>query len=155
MIIKQLSRQPCRILIFAVFILALGLSQAQAIEMVSVGRPQINMRSGPGTNHDVLWELGQGFPLMVIGRQGNWLKVRDFEDDKGWVYRRLVDRTPHLVVKVPIGNIRSAPNARAPIVGQAKYGVVLRTMERRKSWVKIKHENGLTGWMAREILWGW
>ncbi|MDZ7640698.1 MAG: SH3 domain-containing protein [Desulfurivibrio sp.] len=144
-------------LTIAVALLLLGVlaTAAQAIEMVSIDRPKVNMRNGPGTNHAIIWELGNGYPLMVIGRQGNWLKVRDFEDDEGWVYQPLVGRTPHLVVKVKTANIRSGPGTRFRVVGQAKYGVVLRTLERGSGWVKVQHEDGLTGWIARSLLWGW
>ncbi|MFH7321090.1 SH3 domain-containing protein [Desulfurivibrio sp. D14AmB] len=128
---------------------------AQAKRMVSVDRPKINMRSGPGTNHPIIWELGRGYPLMVIGTQGSWLRVRDFENDEGWVYQPLVGRKAHLVVKAKIVNIRSGPGTRYRVVGQAKYGVVLQTQERRSGWVKVKHENGLSGWVARDLLWGW
>jgi SH3-like domain-containing protein len=33
--------------------------------------------------------------------------------------------------------------------------VVFRTLERRNGWVKVKHEDGLTGWIERSLLWGW
>jgi SH3-like domain-containing protein len=145
-----------RSLIFAFLLVFWAAGSAQAnIEMVSVDRPKVNMRSGPGTNYPILWELGQGYPLMVIGRQGSWLKVRDFENDEGWVYQPLVGKTAHLVVKERIVNIRSGPGTRFRVVGQAKYGVVLRTMERGSGWVKVQHENGLTGWVSRSLLWGW
>lgn len=145
-----------RSLIFALLLLFWTAGSAQAnVEMVSVDRPKVNMRSGPGTNYSILWELGQGYPLMVIGRQGSWLKVRDFENDEGWVYQPLMGKTPHLVVKERIVNIRSGPGTRFRMVGQAKYGVVLRTMERGSGWVKVQHENGLTGWVSRSLLWGW
>lgn len=136
-------------------LLLLGGGTAQAIEMVSIDRPKVNMRSGPGTNHPIIWELGKGYPLMVVGRQGNWLKVRDFEDDEGWVYRPLVAKKAHLVVKSKIVNIRSGPGTRFRVVGQAKYGVVLRTLKRGNGWVKVEHENGMSGWIARSLLWGW
>lgn len=128
---------------------------AQAIEMASIDRPKVNMRNGPGTNYSILWELGKGYPLMILDRQGEWLKVRDFEDDEGWVYSPLVGRTPHLVVKVDIANIRSGPGTDYRLVGQARYGVVLQTVERSSGWVKVRHENGLTGWISRDLLWGW
>ncbi|ADH86989.1 SH3 domain-containing protein [Desulfurivibrio alkaliphilus] len=151
----MIGKRTALSLFFAVLFLLGLVTAAQAIEMVSVDRPKINMRSGPGTNHSILWELGKGYPLMVIGRQGNWMKVRDFEGDEGWVYQPLVGRTPHLVVKVPVANIRSGPGTRYRLVGQARYGVVLQTMERGSGWVKVRHENGLTGWMSRDLLWGW
>ncbi|MDF1615393.1 SH3 domain-containing protein [Desulfurivibrio dismutans] len=151
----MIGKRTALSLFFTVLFLLGLVSVAQAIEMVSVDRPKINMRSGPGTNHSILWELGKGYPLMIIGRQDNWLKVRDFEGDEGWVYQPLVGRTPYLVVKVPIANIRSGPGTRYRLVGQARYGVVLHTLERGSGWVKVRHENGLTGWMSRDLLWGW
>ncbi len=124
-------------------------------EMVSVARPKVNMRSGPGTGYAILWELGYGYPLMVKEKRGNWIKVLDFEGDTGWVYRSLVSRKAHLIVKKERVNIRSGPGKKYRIVGQANYGVVLRTLKCGKNWVKVKHENGLSGWVKRSLLWGW
>ncbi|WP_337877747.1 SH3 domain-containing protein [Caldimonas sp.] len=129
---------------------------AAAQTMVSIARPEVNLRAGAGTQHDALWVVSQGYPLQVIGRQGQWLKVRDFENDVAWVYRPLTGHTPHHVVKVQTVNIRSAPSTDSRILGQAQYGEILRTLEKRPSWVRVHHEDaGVTGWVARRLLWGW
>lgn len=127
----------------------------QAREMVSVARAEINMRSGAGTQTAALWTLARGYPLEVTGRQGKWLKVRDFESDTGWVYRPLVGKTPHVVVKSRVANLRSAPGTRSRILGKADHGEVLRTLEHRSDWVRVQREGGLKGWIARRLLWGW
>ena len=128
---------------------------AQASDMVSVAGAEVNMRSGPGTRHEAVWALARGYPLVVVGRQGKWLKVRDFENDQGWVYRSLTDRTPHHIVKAPVANLRRTPSTRATIVGKALYGDVLRTLDRRGQWIKVRHEAGITGWIATRLVWGW
>lgn len=127
----------------------------QAREMVSVARAQINMRAGAGTQHNTLWTLTRGYPLEVTGRQGQWLKVRDFENDAGWVYRPLVGKTPHVVVKSRVANLRNAPGTRSRILGKADHGEVLRTLEHRNDWVRVQREGGRKGWIARRLLWGW
>lgn len=127
----------------------------QAREMVSVARPEVNMRAGAGTRHATLWELTQGYPLEVTGRSGNWLKVRDFENDAGWVYRPLVNTTPHVIVKSRVANVRSTPGTRGRVLGKADYGEVLRKLELRNGWVKVQREGGLRGWIANHLLWGW
>ncbi|MCM2341359.1 SH3 domain-containing protein [Rhodoferax sp.] len=127
----------------------------QAREMVSVARPEVNMRTGAGTRHATLWELTQGYPLEVTGRSGNWLKVRDFENDAGWVYRPLVNKTPHVIVKSRVANVRSTPGTRGRVLGKADYGEVLHKLEQRNGWVKVQRESGVKGWIARHLLWGW
>ena len=124
-------------------------------EMVSIKRPNVLMRSGPGTQYRIKWELGVGYPLKVVSRKGNWLKVTDFESDTGWIYKKLTARTPYMIVKNKITIIRKAPGKTQPIIGNAVRGVVLRTLRHKKGWVQVRHESGLTGWIRRNTLWGW
>lgn len=127
----------------------------QAKDMVSVDRPQVNMRSGAGTQHGTLWTLSRGYPLEVTARKGSWLKVRDFERDAGWVYRPLTSKKPHVIVKSTVANVRRTPSTRSPILGKAEYGDVLRQLEHRQEWIKVERDDGVKGWIARRLLWGW
>lgn len=128
---------------------------AHAQRLVSIEGAEVNMRSGPGTGHEVLWVLNKGYPLKVLRRQGRWLEVQDFENDKGWVARALTGRTPHHVVKSRIVNIRKGPGTGHPIIGQAEYGEVLRTRSKRRDWVQVERAEGQPGWVAKRLLWGW
>lgn len=130
-------------------------SMAHAREMVSVARGEVSMRSGPSSRSEVQWALSRGYPLQVISRRGNWLQVRDFENDRGWVPRSLTARTPYHVVQSRVANLRSTPGTKGRIVGKASRGEVLRTLERKGSWVKVRHGNGTTGWVAQNLVWGW
>ena len=137
--------------VFIIFLV--GIAGAR---MVSVAGNVVNMRSGPGKNYPVVWELGKGFPLKIVQTKGSWIKVTDYENDSGWIFKELVDRSAHLVVKKKIVNIRSGPGKNYKIIRQAKKGVVFKTVERKKDWVKVRHEESkLTGWIKRSLLWGW
>lgn len=128
---------------------------ALARDFVSVARDEINMRNGPGTKHESRWMLSRGFPLQVVRRQGDWLRVRDFEKDEGWVSRSLTDRTPHVIVTSTTANIRSGPATNQRRVGQAEYGEVLRMLGKRPGWVQVSQAGGTKGWVARKLVWGW
>ena len=135
-------------------------SIAAGFTMVSVAGEKVNLRQSPSTQSPVLWELGQGFPLKIIGRKGKWLKVSDFESDVGWIHEDLVARKPHLIVKIGKNkktriNVRSGPGTNYEIIGKAEYGVVFETLARQSGWVKVRHEDGLIGWIKRSLLWGW
>lgn len=149
--------RPARMLSKFLVLLALPLlaPPAFAQEMVSVSGKEVNMRSGPGTKYPANWALSRGYPLKVIGRQGDWLKVSDFENDSGWIFRSLTSSTPHFVVKAKDVNVRSEPTTKSRVVGKLNYGEVVKTLERKTSWVKIQHESRLQGWVSRPLLWGW
>lgn len=127
--------------------------------MVSIKYDNINLRTGPGTHYRVIYKLGAGFPLIVLKRQGNWLRVKDFENTIGWVHKDLTIHNPHMIVKAnrkskKLINIRSGPGNSHTVVGKAYYGVVFSTMEQRNGWVRVKHKTGLKGWVERSLLWG-
>lgn len=149
--------KPVRVYVAAVLFLLGSLvgAAATAQNMVSVRGKTVNMRSGPGLKSQVLWELSKGYPLKVVRRQGRWLQVQDFENDRGWVARSLTGNTPHHVVKASKANIRRGPGTRHRVIGQAEYGELLRTREKRSDWVKVERQDGQTGWVARRLLWGW
>ena len=129
-------------------------TSAHAQSMVSVKGSTLNMREGPGTHTAVLWELKRGYPLQITERKGSWVRVRDFEGDTGWVARSLTGSTPHHVVKSQVANLRSGPGTQHRIVGRLEYGELLRTREKRADWVRVERSEGVSGWIAKRLLWG-
>lgn len=145
----------CRSILFLSVVLVLAVPPVFAQQMVSVSDDEVNLRSGPGTRHPAEWILDLGYPLRIVGRRGDWLEVRDFENDKGWIHRPLTSSTPYHIVKVKVANMRSQPTARSRIIGRLVYGTTLRTLERKSDWVRVQREGGTRGWVARRLLWGW
>lgn len=151
----NLLRTTTRFFAIAGLGLALLATPALAREMVSIKGSIVNMRSGPGTGSQILWELEQGYPLQVLKRKGDWLQVRDFENDKGWVARQLTGRTPHHIVKARIANIRSGPSTRYKVVGKSERYDLLRTRGSKAGWVRVQRDDGVKGWVSKNLLWGW
>ena len=129
-------------------------------EMTSVKGDAINLRKGPGTKYSILWEYGNGYPLEIISKEGNWIKVKDFEKDTGWIHKSLTTYDPHVIVNVNRENkgkinIRKGPGTSNQIVGKAQYGVVFKTLNRKSGWINVEHESGLNGWIKENLLWGY
>jgi len=117
------------------------------------------VRSGPGENYSVTWEYGSGFPLKMISKKGQWIKVQDFENDSGWVNSATLNNGPTTIVKVNKGknkkiNIRNGPGTTYKVIAQAYYGVVFKKKDEQKGWTKVKHETGIEGWIESSLLWG-
>jgi len=48
-----------------------------------------------------------------------------------------------------LANLRSGPATRYKLVGKAGYGEVLRALDQRDRWVKVRTDAGVQGWVAR------
>jgi len=148
------------VILLGILCTLLFIGRAALAEMVSIANEDINMRSGPGTQHEVLWKIGSGFPVEIVKSEGEWVQVKDFEGSTGWVKKNTTQKTPHMIVKVNKGttkqvDVRSEPNAtKGKVVARANYGVVFKTLEKKGGWVKVEHGQGVTGWVESGQLWG-
>ena len=148
-----------QIVVLIISLIALAICSTAQAKMLSITGNDVNMRSGPGTNYRVMWELGNGFPLKVLKKKGSWYRVSDFEGTIGWVHEDVTTSTPHMIVKVHKNskkriNVRSGAGTKYRIIAKAYYGVVLETLQQKHGWVEVKHEKGVTGWVKRSLLWG-
>jgi len=145
---------------FALLFSFLLLPSILMAQMTTVKGDNVNSRKGPGTKFSIKWEYGNGMPLKVLQREKDWIKIQDFEKDTGWVHNSLLHYSPHVIVKANRKkdkkiNIRNGPGTQNKIVGEAYYGVVFETLERKSGWIKVKHETGLVGWVSEKLLWGY
>jgi SH3-like domain-containing protein len=134
-----------------VFVLCLGTASAKRL---SVAFDKANVRSGPGTNHEIMWSAGKYYPVDIIKTSGKWYHIRDFEGDTGWIYRRLLKKIPAVIVKGTIVNVREGPGTGFRVLFQAEKGVSFKLLKRKKKWLKVQHADGEVGWIHTSLVWG-
>ena len=49
-----------------------------------------NIRSGPGTDHDLRFQAEKGVPFEVVTRKGDWIQIKHADGDTGWIHQKLV-----------------------------------------------------------------
>jgi len=131
---------------------AFALTSALAGEYVSVIKDGVNLRSGPNTNAEILFQLPVGYPLEILSKEGQWLKVSDYEGDKGYITESLVDKSSHVIVKVKECKVRSGPSAKDQVVGNGVKDVIFTKSEQKGDWIKVTHPD-LTGWVHKDLVW--
>lgn len=138
----------------AVSMIFLGMTVVPAIsaDFVHVNSDGVNLRSGPDTTYEKLYELPLGYPLKVLSKKGNWIKVSDFEDDRGWVYASLVSENSYVIVKVKEANVRSGAGTNYNKVGSVVQEVILKKVDTAGDWIKVEHPQ-LTGWLSKKLVW--
>jgi SH3-like domain-containing protein len=152
-VVSHLRFRPHKVALLLLAFLLLSSLPSFAAQYVSVKNDGVNVRSGPNTNKEILWEVFKGFPMEVVDKKGDWSEVVDFEGDKGWVYSPLLSNTHTVIVKVNTANMRVGPGKSYEVIATVKYGVVFQPIDSDGEWIKVKHEDGTTGWIHKNLLW--
>ncbi len=122
-------------------------------ERLSVSSTIANIRSGPGTNYEILWKVESYYPITVLRRSGSWINFRDFEGDEGWIHTSLVDKRPTVITIKNTCNVRKGPGTNHDILFTVEKGIPFLIMERQKNWIEIKHADGDRGWIHKSLVW--
>jgi SH3-like domain-containing protein len=61
-----------------------------AADAVIVTRESVNVRSGPGTDHDIAFTAARGVPFRALERREQWIRIRHADGEAGWIHRMLV-----------------------------------------------------------------
>lgn len=138
-------------LVFAIF----AVNPAHAV-CVSVSKA--NVRTGPGTWYQKLWDVYKYTPLQKIGVSvsGDWYAVRDVDGDVVWIDKKLVtDKFRCTVVKSDKVTVRKGPGTSKSLssLSPAVHYDSFKIMEKRGEWVKVKDEKGDIGWIDKSYLW--
>ncbi|WP_051688031.1 N-acetylmuramoyl-L-alanine amidase [Desulfofalx alkaliphila] len=125
----------------------------------------VNLRSGPGTSHDIAGQVAQGDRLPVLGKEGHWLQVQDSKGQPAWIAGWLVrvegrsqpEQAPaqqapssgkYVVLTGDGVNVRSGPGTGHSIVETVNRGERLNRLAEEGQWYKVQLPNGKEGWVA-------
>ncbi len=135
----------------AVLMIMPGLVFAQ--QRFTVTASIANMRSGPGTEYDVLWQVEQYHPVNIVKKKGDWYKIKDFENDVAWIHKSLLGKVQGVITIKGKCNIRSRATTKSNIVFTVEKGVPFKVLAKEGSWLKIEHADGDVGWIFKTLVW--
>lgn len=142
-----------RFLLASLIALAVLTANPASAERLAIKSDIANIRSGPGTDTEVLWQVEKYYPINVLQKQGDWYLFKDFEGDEGWIHKSLVAPLDTAVVIKENCNIRSGPGTENEIRFVAERGIPFKVLKRQGDWVQIQHADGDTGWIHKNLIW--
>jgi SH3-like domain-containing protein len=142
-----------RTFIFTLLVFGLLVGTASA-KRLTVAVEKANVRSGPGTGHDVLWSVGKYYPVDTVRTSKGWYQIRDFEGDMGWIHGSLLKKIPSVIVTGATVNVREGPETNFKVLFQAEKGVSFKLLKTQKKWLKVRHADGDVGWIHQSLAWG-
>jgi SH3-like domain-containing protein len=141
-----------QLLLSIVLLISIAYS-TEAAERLAIKAGIANIRSGPGTQYEKVWQAERYYPIIVQKRQGAWILFKDFEGDLGWVHKSLVGKIDTVVTIKDNCNIRSGPGTNKEKIGTLDKGIPLKVLKREGKWLKIAHADGDEGWIYKTLVW--
>ena len=115
---------------------------------------KVNLRQGPSKDYPVkIFYKKKYLPVLVFDSSDNYRKVRDHENNTGWIHvSQLSKRKAALVYSDQIIMFRSSTIFSKPLVTLEK-GRLCLILKCNDDWCKIKTDK-YSGWVKKKDLWG-
>jgi SH3-like domain-containing protein len=136
---------------------ATGSSGNPLPRFASVRAGEVNMRAGPGRRYPIEWVLTKrDQPVEIIDEHGDWRRVRDWQNDVGWVHRSML-RSMRTVIFARSAFMRRSDRPDAVPIAEIGPGVIAELLEcaAARCRVDVDVEKGhYRGWAPTGALWG-
>lgn len=120
----------------------------------SVATPSTVFYSGPSAQARKVAVVSRYYPVEVLVTSGEWLKVRDSSGELAWVESKHLSAKRMVIVTAATSRLRQKPEATALSAAQVERGVALEFVEAAGAWIKVKHRDGITGYLPIADGWG-
>lgn len=126
-----------------------------ALEFKSVGAAPAVLYDAPSSKGRKVFAAPRGMPVEVVLTYGDWTKIRDAGGDLSWIESKLLVARRNVVVNAGSARVRASADENAPIAFTADKGVLLELLDHGSSgWVRVRHRDGLAGFVRAAEVWG-
>ncbi|CAN1512984.1 Protein of unknown function DUF1058 [Methylophilaceae bacterium] len=139
-----------------VLCLALMPVMALALDFRSVAVPKAVLYDAPSSAAKKVLLLSQNYPVEVVVNLGDWLKVRDAQGSLNWVEAKQLSNKHTVIVTANKAQVRLAADASSALVATVEKDVLLEVADVKlnNGWLKVKHRDGVTGYILISSTWG-
>jgi len=140
--------------IFSIALLATT-GSAHAIDYVSVADSTAILYDAPSLMAKKIFVVSRYMPLEPVVNLDKWVKARDSSGKLAWIEKSALSSKRFVVVTAALATVREAPEAGAKVAFQVRQQVVLEWLESTGSgWLKVRHQDGATGYVSATDVWG-
>ncbi len=135
--------------------MSLAAAAGHAADFKTVGTAPAVLYDAPSTKGTKLFIVPRGAPLEIVLAYGDWVKVRDASGETAWTPLRGLSAKRNVVARSNNVKVRSSEDDTATVVFTADKGVLLELLEPGgNGWTRVRHRDGLTGYVRSTDIWG-
>lgn len=136
-------------------LLLCGSGAAHAVDFVSVVEDNAILYDAPSLKAKKQFVVNRYMPFEQVVVLEGWVKVRDRSGGLYWVEKRVLGNKRYVFALPPLLDVRASADFSAPVVFRARQQVALERLESTGTgWLKVRHQDGETGYVRSTEVWG-
>jgi len=122
-------------------------------EVRSLKNNKVNVRLGPSKNYPIKFVYEKKYlPVVIIDEHYNWRKVRDYDNDTGWIHISQLSKIKTTVTTKDNQVVYSSPTIYSKPKVKLEIYQVLTIKKCNQTWCEIKNAK-TNGWVKKDHLW--
>jgi len=124
------------------------------VNFLSLKNNEVNLRQGPSFEYPIKFIYKKKFlPIEVLAKSETWIKIKDFENNSGWIHISQVSKKKSAINKKKNSVIYKNPTIFSKPVAILEIGRLVLIKKCKVEWCKIT-TGGFDGWIYKNSLWG-
>ena len=142
------------ILFFFIIFLASKLSASDSINFLSLKNNEVNLRKGPSYEYPIMFTYKKKYlPVIIIDKSETWRKIKDFENNSGWIHISQLSRRKSGINIKNNSIIYKKSTIYSKPIAKLEVGRLVLIKRCKVTWCKIA-SGGFVGWLKKNYLWG-
>ena len=145
------------IFLFLFFSILFSLSKSfanESINFLSLKKNEVNLRQGPSFEYPIkLIYKKKHLPVIILDKSGPWRKIKDFENNTGWIHVVLLSKKKSALNIKNNSVIYKKPTIYSKPVAKLEIGRLMLIKKCETKWCKIT-SGSYGGWILKNSLWG-
>ena len=143
-----------KIILFLIVFFSFGNVFAFEEYFLTLRNEKVNLRQGPSFDYPIKIMYGKKFlPVLVQDRSDNFRKIRDHENNSGWIHISQLSKKKAAIVIDDDLILFSNSTIYSNPIAILKKGRLVKIKKCKKNWCKIVTAE-FKGWIKKESLWG-
>jgi len=145
---------PLIVLFFSLFLLFFQNVYSNDEYFRTLRNDKVNLRQGPSFDYPIkIFYKKKFLPVLIQERSDNFRKIRDHENNTGWVHISQLSKKKAAIVIDDNSILFNDSTIYSNPVAILRKGRLVKINKCKDNWCKIKTDE-FKGWVKKEILWG-
>ena len=126
----------------------------ESVNFLSLKNNKVYVRVGPSKEYPIKFIYKKKYlPLEVLDKSETWRKIKDFENNSGWIHISQLSKKKSAININNNSVIYKKPTIYSKPIVKLEIGRLVLIKKCKEKWCKIT-SGGYNGWILKGSLWG-